>query len=144
MLQSEFANLCGEKSNLFAQTNILKKQVMIAQLTELLEIRKKCKKHLSEIDQKLYELTSSREIKVWYDTLKKWKYQLEVDKKAIEKADKNENYSFVDIIVETEKFYGFQFNREKTTVAEFAGYLYGLKKHNELLKKSQTNTKNLK
>ena len=132
MLQMEFSALCGEKVNMFPGKQALKLRLLIAQLQELLNIHAKSKKHRAKIEQKIAELTSSNSIEVAHQMLKAWTRQLQIEEQSLKKdtqKDKTQDARLEDLVVETSKYLGYQIDRKRTSVAEFAGQLKSFKRH---------------
>jgi len=132
MLQTEFAALCGEKVNIFPAKKALKLRILATQLQELLNIHAKSKKSRAKIEQKISELTSSNSIEVASQMLKSWTQQLQIEEKNLEKDEqkgKTKDVGLEDLVVETSKYLGYQIDRKRTSVAEFAGHLKSFKRH---------------
>ena len=135
MLQMEFAVLCGEKVSQFPGKKILKYRILITQLEELLNIYDKSPKYQQWVKQKIYELTNSKTIDGAKQQLETWKKHIELEEQLLAKAEKKSKTSktsettFSDLVIETTKYIGFQIDPNKTTVAQFAGYVKSFKRH---------------
>lgn len=141
MLMQEFSNLCGiEKKSMFPEKNILIKELQILQLHECLLIYDMSMDKKSVMD-KITNLTGMYTVKEAEYILKTWIIDLESEKKASENRMKQdaekENYDIRFLATDVCRFMGFQIDRRKTSVAEFAGYVASYKKQIERDRKKE-------
>ena len=142
----EFTKLCGESVQKFPAKKAIILRMMIAQLQGLLDIHTKTRKYRLKIEQKIFELTSTSTILEAKQILHTWLSLLNEEEKSLEKnAQKSKvklETGFEDLVVETTKYLGFQIDRRKTTVAEFAEHVKSFKRHIANIEKN--NQKNIR
>jgi hypothetical protein len=137
LLQMEFATLCGDSADLFPQKKAIKLRVLVIHLQELFEIYAKSKKHRAMIEEKIFELTSTRSMDVARQQLQTWIIRLKEEEKRLEKETgkskkgKKDDGTFEDLVIEVSKYNKFHIDRYKMTAAEFAGYVKSFKKDAE-------------
>jgi len=76
--------------------------------------------------------------------VERWKKLLAIEEQQLAKSEKKgsktSDTTFTDLVVETSKYIGFQIDPNRTTVAQFAGYVKSFKRHvdSEARKRSQS------
>ena len=138
MLMHEFSTLCGEKRGKFPGVDLMKQRLRVRRLQELIAIAEATRDFITHANNeamlKIKDLVGfdcSKSLKPAENTLKLWIIDLEVAEKAFEKETekaKKEEYNFQILVTDVSKYMGFQIDRLRTTVAEFAGYVCSMRK----------------
>ena len=142
LLMTEYVELCGERGKQkIMGSDVFLQRLQVMQLSGYINL------HLSGHDamNKISELCGECTIEEAKSTLDLWTLDLETAERQLEKELKKESsgntFDLSGMTIDVSRHLGYQLDRRKTTVLEFAGCVVSLKKYIEMTKRSSDKKK---